>query len=233
MVWWPGNFHPSIQTKAFFQIAATGSLWKESRKENPHRGAGPGYIVGTAFLWMPPVMKKLVVWNPVTKYYLAAAVIGTGISGLIWGREGIEHSLDFYTDPKDIPSKTVWAVNYIDDLDDPAGASDTADLFWNTFGMRTYRQRQEEGGTWNRGPTITTTTYTQDAITIHDLSKEQQLELGFITPAEYTAWFNVELAKVDKKRRIKSSWDAIPKEGQIAITETRAAYQRQMSAMRW
>jgi len=203
-MWWPRKWNPLLANQAFFQIAMTGGLWTESRNKDPAAEAGGAYFLGTTFLWSPPVIKKLILWNPVTRGYLAGAAALTFGTALIfgWGSKEHKQSIDFVADPLDMPAKTGWAVEELTG-EEQTWDNELGEFFLNGVGLKSKRQRDLAAKQKEEQKIVDAWQATKDAKeilyssfkTIDDFSPEQRVEMGFWTVSQYEQWFDSVLVK--------------------------------------
>jgi len=74
--------------------------------------------------------------------------------------------------------------------------------------------------------TPTITTVTQDQGWQNEMTKEMEIELGYIPVDEYLAWFNSELKKMEISKAKRDRWNALSKKEQEGLIATRIEVQR-------
>jgi len=223
---------PLIKKNAFWQIAMTGGLWTESRKEEPNQVAGVTYLLATAYLWAIPSVQSSILWNPVTKGYLLGTGIGTAISWALFGKEGRDLALDFYANPMDTPAKTAWALKEVTKKEQ-TWDRELAEFFLNGVGLQSKHQRdqaafaaevelsrsqQEDLRLLNES--IVMGSFTQP----YDLYR-----YGYISFDEYLKRLESMRAKSHEAKMAKKRWNGLSREEQKTLTSTRRALDYQAS----
>jgi len=222
---WPRYWDPWIKNRVFWQLAMTGGLWTESRKEDPEKAtAGAGYFLGTAFLWTPPYLKSSILWNPVTKGYLLGASIGTAISTAIWGKEGGADALDFYAAPADVPAKTTWAFNTVTD-EEQTWDRELAEFFLNGVGLQSKHQRDQalvQAEVEVSRSTQEKIRLMNESFVMGSFTEPYDLyRYGFIDAQEYVNRVNAMRAKSAQAKRLKAQWDSRTPAQQKSIVKMR------------
>jgi len=224
------SWHPLIKKNVFWQLAMTGKLWTESRKEDPNPLGGATYFLGTAYLWTPPVLKAALLWNPLTKGYLLGAAIGTTISGLIWGKEGALDAADFYADPTDTPAKTLWALKEVT-KEEQTWDRELAEFFLNGVGLQSKNQRDQALLTaeveMSRSQQEAKRLFQESIVMGSFTSPDDLYRYGFISSDEYLKRLETMRASSHKAKMLKKRWNALSKAEQKDIVSTKRAMDAQ------
>lgn len=233
------NWTPRSKWKTFIQLYMTGQLWTESRKEDAWYGAGSTYFLATSFMWMPPVIKSTLVWNPITKGYLLGASITVGVIGALeWLgviREGsTATALDFYTDPLDTPAKTTWALKEITKKEQ-TWDRELAEFFLNGVGLQSKSQRDQAlllaEVEASRSEQEAMRLY-QESIVMGSFTEPYDLyRYGYIDIEEYLYRLETMRASSHKAKLLKAQWNSLSKTEQKKIVSTRRAMEGQQQLL--